>query len=48
MRFVTCEPTERPVEVKIRAVMAKKKEVASAASSPMKSMGKQPFREELD
>jgi hypothetical protein len=36
MRFVTCEPTERPVEVKINAVMAKKKAVARAAISPMK------------
>jgi len=36
MRFVICHPTLRPVEVKIKAVMAKKKEVASAASSPMK------------
>jgi len=39
MQFVTCEPTIRPVCVKMRAVMAKKNEVASAASSPMKFIG---------
>jgi len=31
MRFVTSEPTERLVEMKINAVMAKKIAVASAA-----------------
>jgi len=35
MRFVTCEPTDRPVDVNIKAVMAKKKAVASEAISPM-------------
>ena len=37
-RFVTCEPTERPVEVKMSEVIAKKKAVASAAISPTNFM----------
>jgi len=36
---VTSEPTERPVEVKINAVMAKKTAVARAAISPRNFMG---------
>jgi hypothetical protein len=38
MRFVTCEPTIRPLAVKISAVNEKKKDVVSAASSPMISI----------
>src|SRR5215208_4686835 len=45
MRFVTCEPTERPVEVKINAVMAKKKAVARAAISPKNFMGRASYGE---
>src|SRR4026209_1906184 len=36
MRFVTCGPTMRPAMVKMITVTAKKKDVASAASSPIK------------